>query len=316
MKHDGHLSSVPEKRSARVRSRGCAARAARLPCLLGAALSSACVGAAPDGTVDPKSVATYDVARDAFEKGRLRDALSKVDEALETDPDNADAAYLGAIVHLAFCAKDASSTDCRFGDAERYAKQALAAQPEMRDAKNTLGVILVHLERYDDAIAVLKPLTGDILYASPEKSWGNLGWAYLEKGEIDLAIDALLRSVGAQPTFCVGNFRLGLAYEKKGDAAAAHAAFTRALETDRPGCKELQEAWEARGRAATKLGNLDGARGDYGACRELSASSASGRRCDASLRSLPASSPAPSSPAPEPSSPAPEPAPPSSAPKP
>ena len=33
----------------------------------------------------------------------------------------------------------------------------------MRDARNVLGVILVHEKKYDEAIGVLRPLTEDML---------------------------------------------------------------------------------------------------------------------------------------------------------
>lgn len=269
-----------------------------------AALAPAC--ASNDGAAaDPKSVAVYDVARDEYGKGNLREALAKVREALQTDANNADAAYLGAIIHLAFCEKDPASSDCQFAEAERYARKALESSPDMRDARNTLGVILVHEKRYDDAIEVLKPLTEDILYGSPEKSWGNLGWAYLEKGQVDPAVDALLRSVAAQPRFCVGNFRLGLAYEKKGDAKAARAALTRAIETDAR-CGRIQEAWEARGRTAMKLGSKEDARADFVKCTELGKTTPSGTRCEGQLRQLgPSNSPPPTEPAPAEPPPAP-----------
>ncbi len=247
---------------------------------------SACFASGPQET-DPKSVAIYDVANDSFRKGQLRDALSKVNEALEADRDNVDAAHLGALIYLAFCARDAQSSDCHFADAAKLAKLAVDKGPEFREAKNTLGVILIHQKKYDEAIAVLKPLAEDILYGSPQVSWGNLGWAYLEKGSVDEAIDALRRSVAAQPSFCVGNFRLGLAYEKKGQSKLGYDAFGRAVETERPGCKKIQEAWEGRGRIAKKLGLVDEARVAFSQCVELSKSSTIGARCSGALRSLP-----------------------------
>lgn len=248
---------------------------------------AACGGAQQVAHADEtRSLAEYDLARDAFQNGRLREALAHVEKALELDEDNADAAYLGAVVLLGFCASDARSSDCRFDSAEKMARRALEANPEMRDAKNTLGVILVHQGRYDEAIAVLKPLTEDILYASPEKSWGNLGWAYLLKGRNDEAIDALSRSVAAQPLFCVGHYRLGLAYEKRGELDLAHEALTRAVETDQPECKRLQDAFDARARVAAKRGLLDEARADLERCRDIASMTPVGQRCAAQLQKL------------------------------
>jgi len=258
--------------------------------LVGGGLLAGCLGGGSDsGPADARSVAEYDVARDLFSKGQFRESLVKVEEALEFDSTNADAAYLGSVIMLAFCARDAASTDCRFNEAERYAKKAIEANADMRDAKNTLGVILVHEKRYDEAIAVLKPLAEDIFYGAPQNSWGNLGWAYLEKGEADLAIDALRRSVAAQPAFCVGHYRLGLAFEKKGEMQAAREALSRAIEVDRPECRGLQDAWEARARVASKQGAADDARSDYQHCEEIAPNTPLGRKCAAAALSSKAS---------------------------
>lgn len=240
------------------------------------------------GPTDPKSVAIYDVAADEFRKGHLREALSKVNEAIEADSNNAEAAHLGALIYLAFCAKDVTSPDCRFDAAEKLARSAVDNDENSGEARNTLGVVLIHKKQYDDAIEVLKPLTANILYGSPQTSWGNLGWAYLEKGSYDDAIDALRRSVASQPAFCVGNFRLGSAYEKKKDLRAAKEAYRRTVETDRPGCKGIQEAWEGKGRTEAGLGLVAEARTSFGRCADLSRSTESGTRCEVALKGLPA----------------------------
>lgn len=232
---------------------------------------------------DRKALAEYDLAREAFEGGRLREALAHVERSLALDESNADVHYLGAVLLLAFCAADETSTDCRFGEAEGHARAALEAAPDMRDAKNTLGVILVHEKKYDEAVSVLKPLAEDILYGSPEKAWGNLGWAYLLRGNTDEAIDALRRALATQPLFCVGNYRLGLAYEQKRDFALAEEALTKALETDRPECKKLQDGFAARARVSKALGKAEQAKADLEKCRDVAPQSIVGKRCAAEL---------------------------------
>jgi tetratricopeptide (TPR) repeat protein len=237
-------------------------------------------------SAEQQAVAEYDLANDAFRRGRLREALGHARKAIELNEDNAEAHYLAAVILLGFCATDERSSDCRFGEAEKHARGALGANPEMREAKNTLGVILVHEGKYDDAIGVLKPLANDILYAYPENSWGNLGWAYLLRGSADEAIDALRRAVAAQPLFCVGHYRLGLAYEKKGELNLAREAFTRALDTDRPDCRKLQDAYGARARVAQKQGFKEEAQADLEHCRDLARTTAAGQRCAAQLQAL------------------------------
>jgi Tfp pilus assembly protein PilF len=205
-------------------------------------------------------------------------------DAVELDSENADAHHLAALLYLDLCHR--SLDDCRLGEAERHARRAVAVQDEHREAKNTLGVVLIHRKKYDAAIAVLKPLTGDILYQTPENAWGNLGWAYLEQGSTDLAIDALRRSVAAQPLFCVGNYRLGVAYEKKRQPSQALSSLTRALETDHPACAALQEALFARARVLAKLGELNDARDDLDRCVALEKSSSTAKDCASMLVKL------------------------------
>jgi Tfp pilus assembly protein PilF len=263
------------------------AAASVLGCALSAViLASACVPTS--GPASPsdeqRSTAESQLAGDALANGRLREALDHVQKALKLQSDNADAAYLGANVLLAFCALDEASSDCRLKDAEAFARETLKHAPEHRDAKNALGVILVHEKRYDEAIAILKPLSEDLVYARPEIAWGNLGWAYLQRGSLDEAVDALRRAVAVQPLFCVGQYRLGLAFEKKGDLAAARESFTKAVETDQPACKRLQDAFSARARVLARAGFKEEARADLQRCRDLSRETPIGQKCAAQLQ--------------------------------
>jgi len=165
-------------------------------------------------------------------------------------------------------------------------RAALAVDPEMRDAKNALGVVLVHRDKPKEAIKVLEPLARDMLYRSPEKAWGNLGWAYLEAKKVDDAIDALKRAVAAQPLFCVGHYRLGLAYEKKREYSAARHSLTRALSIEEGGCARLQDALYARARVSQKLGMRAEVRQDLKQCRDLATVTPAGRACATRLRTL------------------------------
>ncbi|MBI5536217.1 MAG: tetratricopeptide repeat protein [Deltaproteobacteria bacterium] len=224
--------------------------------------------------------AECDVARDLFvNRGQPRAAISHALKAMDLNQDNAEAAHLTALIYLYFCAT--SSVDCHLDKAEKYARLAVKNRDGFREAQNTLGVVLVHQGRYDDAISVLKPLTQDIQYATPENAWGNLGWAFLLKGEADRAIETLRQAVALQPEFCVGQYRLGLAYEKKADFKSARDFYSRALETDRPECKGLQDAYAARARVSARIGAADDARSDLERCRQLGSDTPAGRECAA-----------------------------------
>ena len=70
------------------------ARGARQQRLVGviAPLTLVCCAATAGGAqgADQRSIAEYDLARDAFQNGRLREALEHVEQALSHDEDNAD----------------------------------------------------------------------------------------------------------------------------------------------------------------------------------------------------------------------------------
>jgi len=251
------------------------------------ALAISCAAGRGRGATGPdserQSDAELDIARDLFiVRHSPRGALAHAQKAVDLNDENADAHHLKALIFLSFCA--ASSIECRLPEAERAARRALQIRKDYREAQNTLGVTLIQEKKYDDAILVLKPLAGDILYQTPWDAWGNLGQAYMEKGRLDEAIDALNRSIAAEPRFCVGNFRLGLAYEKKGDLVAAREALSRAVDTNRPECQVFQDAFEARARVFAKSKNCDLARSDWERCIKIAADTPAGRRCAASLK--------------------------------
>jgi type IV pilus assembly protein PilF len=254
--------------------------------ILTAAVAAGCAastGKGPDGDPERMSRSEYDVALDLWlRQQRPREALEHALGAVELDDENHEAAHLVALIYLDFCRR--TPDDCRLKDAERHARLALEAKPDFREAKNTLGVILIHEKRYRAAIETLKPLTADILYQTPENAWGNLGWAYLDSGQTKLAIEALRRSVAAQPLFCVGYYRLGVAYHRNHQSRQALEALTQALETDDPRCKRLQAAMSERARIRLELGESEAAREDLDACVRLSRSTRAGKEC-AAMRS-------------------------------
>lgn len=263
------------------RSRGGAPRLL----LLVSSLISACSAAQSAGPAqDPESqsIAEYDIARDLWlNRGQPREALDHVLKAVELDDDNADAAHLAALLYLDFCRQGVEA--CRLAEAERHARTALELKADFREARNTLGVTLIHEQRYPDAIAVLLPLTEDMLYRTPENAWGNIGWAYLEQGQLPQAISALKRSVAAQPDFCVGYYRLGLAEERLGHHEQALDSFTRALSAAGGRCQGLQEAYAGRARLLTAMNRSGEAQGDLQTCVRLDKRTDAGRECLALL---------------------------------
>lgn len=234
---------------------------------------------------EAQSQAEYDLASDLWlQRNEPRQALEHGLKAIELDEDNADAHHLVALLYLDFCRRD--PRQCQLDQAEAHASDAIAVRKDFREAINTLGVILIHRKDYGRAVSTLKPLTEDILYQTPENAWGNLGWAYLELGQLDAALDALSRSVAIQPNFCVGHFRLGLARAKKKDFAGASAAYTNAVSVSDPRCKALQEAYLGRAQASVQLAQPEQAANDLAQCVALDATTPTGQSCQALMNQL------------------------------
>jgi type IV pilus assembly protein PilF len=232
-----------------------------------------------------QSEAEYDVAREFFGKHQYRAALDHARKAVELSDENAKAAYLTSVVYLAFCANEVNTPDCKLPEAERYARLAVKADDHFRDAKNLLGNVLILEKKYKDAIEVLEPLTKDPAYIESHLAWGNLGWAQTEAGQLDAAVLSLKNAV-TQPRFCVGHYRLGLAYEKKNDLPQAETSYSNALAVESPDCQGLQDAWDARGRVRLKLGRGAEAKTDFEKCREISPKTPTGALCTKALASL------------------------------
>jgi type IV pilus assembly protein PilF len=256
---------------------------------LGLALVSAlmlvmagCSAKGPPGAQSPErqSDSEYDLARDYFYRGEPRVALDHVQKAVALNDENGKALYFASTIYLWFCSTDRGLTapDCRMADAEKYARMAVKNDESFRDAKNLLGQVLILEGKYPEAIQVLLPLVNDPAYSSNFLAWGNLGWAQVLSGSVDVGISSLKNAV-TQSRFCVGHYRLGLAYEKNGDLSHAESSLTNAVQVDNPDCQNLQDAWEARGRIRVRLGKTADARSDFERCKAISAESPTGKKC-------------------------------------
>jgi Tfp pilus assembly protein PilF len=242
-------------------------------------------GTTGPGAADPEhqSIAEYNLGLDALTHSDFRVALSHALRAVQLDEQNARAAYLTSEVYLGFCTglREFADPDCRPADAEKFARRAVKLAPQYPDGKNLLGEVLIDEQHYPEAIEVLRPLTTDPSFSSIHLAWGNLGWAQVLSGDLDGGIASLKNSVAAEPRFCLGFYRLGVAYEKKGDLPLADANFSTAVDSE--ACKTLQGAFEERARVRQKLGQAELARTDFEHCKGLAPDSLAGKRCARSL---------------------------------
>ena len=240
-------------------------------------LGMAC-GASASGDSVVRAQKEYELAVGLLGEQNVPAAFEHLFKAVELDRSNPEPHQLLGNLYML-------RGDLAQAEQELLKSKALAEKnpsygpPFVCEVENSLGVVMVHQRRYDDAIALLRATAANSLNRTPYLAWGNLGWAYSEKQQYKEAIEALLQSVRHQPRFCLGYYRLGKAYLQIRDFERAEVALTHGLEVSDEGCKSLQDAWHLRGETRAKLGRRQEAIADFERCVELSADSLAGRAC-------------------------------------
>lgn len=261
------------------------ARAVRLITRIALPLAAAGVvacGPAGGASAVVRGQKEYELAVGLMGEQNVAAAFEHLFKAIELDPKNPEAHLL--LGNLYLLREDFAKAEPELREAKELGEENDAyGPPFVAEVENSLGVVLVHLKRHDEAIALLRSAASNILNRNPHLAWGNLGWAYYEKGQYNEAITALTQSVRQQARFCLGFYRLGKTYVAVRDFERAEDALTRCLEVADEGCKTLQDAWHLRGEARAKLGLRQDAIADFERCVELSSDSEAGRACQGYL---------------------------------
>lgn len=219
----------------------------------------------------------YELGAAMLQEGNEPGALEALFQSVQADPENVDAHYLLGAVFLVRGDLD---------KAEQHLTKCLQLRPRYPEAQNSLGVVYIHQGRYDEAIAILKTATADILYREPHMALGNLGWAYMSKGDTALAVRALKRAVFLQPRFCVGHYRLGDAYFRRHEYDQAVRSLESAVAVDDEACQRLQDAFRLLGLSRMHLRDREAALTDFGKCRDIDPETPEGRECQSYVQSL------------------------------
>ena len=246
----------------------------------------ACAGGPSRDQVD-RSQREYQLGVGLWGERNAPGAFEHVLEAIELDPDNAEAHhFLGNLFWIV--RRD-------FARAEHHLREALRANTAVpgptglaADVKNSLGVMMIHARRYDEAVVTLREAASDLMNRQPAVSWANLGWAYHEADDNARALEALTQAVQMSPQLCVGWFRLGQVRASQDEWQPALDALDRALEVEDPTCAANQMAWRLRGEVHAQLGHRDEALRDLERCVELSSDTEDGQACRRLLGASPA----------------------------
>jgi len=202
-------------------------------------------------------------------------AIRHLTRAIEANPANDDAQYLLGTIRLGRGELDQAEVNLRAAVRLRGPDRPAARV----EALNSLGVLRRQQKRPQEAVVCLEEAAGEVLNREPWLALGNLGWAYIELGELDKAIETLRRALFDQPLFCVGLYRLGQAYYLNGDYTNAAANLKGAVDVKQGGCEKMQDAHHLLGMTYLRLDRVEEARDALTRCEEIDPVSEIGVAC-------------------------------------
>ena len=249
-----------------------------------ACLALGCVTASSAGTPDgERSFRELQLAASLREEGQTASAIEHLHQALDLDPKNAEAHLLLGFIQME--RRDYQKADEHLNTAIKLLEKQKRGGSTLAEARNIHGLCLIELDRYEDAILVLRQSATDELNTAPHLAWGNLALAQLGQGEYQEAVKSAMEAIRIQPRFCVGYYTLGQAFFHLQQLKDAERALVSALEAD-PSCStspQLQGAWRLRGEVRARLGHRRDAVADLEQCVELDPYSNDGRMCQTLL---------------------------------
>jgi type IV pilus assembly protein PilF len=210
-----------------------------------------------------------------YDEGNVLAAIRNLVRSIETNPKNDQAHYLLGIIRLSRNELD---------EAQKHLRETIRLRTDrdpagLAGAQNNLGVVLIHQKRYAEAIEVLQASAAEVMNREPWLAYGNLGWAYIETGEYEKAVEVLKRAMFDQPKYCVGLFRMGQAQYLKHDYEAAESSLRKAISIEEPGCNQIQEAYHLLGMACIREEKIEEAKAALVRCEEIDEVSIIGLKC-------------------------------------
>jgi Tfp pilus assembly protein PilF len=179
-------------------------------------LLPACVTAQRQADAN-KAETHYKLGISYLDKDQINEAFIEFQKAIQLNPGHKESLNLLGYISARFK---------KYDDAVNFYKRAISISPDYSDAMNNLGVAYVELGNWDDAIKYFKMALKNPVYATPEKPYLNMGYAYYKKGDYASATNAVNEVIDRYPKGMpqfnyFPNYILGLIYVKLGKTDAA-----------------------------------------------------------------------------------------------
>jgi len=177
-----------------------------------------------------------------IEKGKVDEATAHYQEALKINPNSAKAHFnLGS----AFQQKD------RLDEAITHYREALEIEPDYAEAHNNLGNVLRQTGKVDEAITHFQKALE--INPDDQRAHNNLGTALQEEGRMDEAITQYQEALEIRPDFAEAHNNLGNALLQKGNVGEAITQYQNALQIN----PDYVDALNNLGSALRQKGRVD-----------------------------------------------------------
>ena len=138
-------------------------------------LLSGCATSSVNTAKQKKLSTSYaQLATSLIVSGHYPEAIKEFQNSIRINPQNFSAHHNLAIAYMAIERLDL---------AEQSIKDALNINPDYTKAQNTLSKIMIEKKEYDRAIRLALLTLQDLTYSEVDKSYENIGLAYLKKGQ-------------------------------------------------------------------------------------------------------------------------------------
>ena len=127
--------------------------------------------------------------------------------------------------------------------ARQFFAQAIELDPTYADAFHNLGSAYAEQAKWEDAIVAYRKALAQTIYASPENTYNNLGYAYWALDRRKEAEEAFRSALQLEPKLVPSHFWLGVLLEKEGRKDEARRHFQAARDLD-PGSMLGKQAAE------------------------------------------------------------------------
>jgi len=192
--------------------------------LVAIALLPACATTTQDDEIRKlEARSAYESGVKSIADGHVPLGLASLHQAVELEPQNA--LYRNAVGAVLL-------NIGRFPDAQLDFQKAVELDPTYADAFHNLGSSLAEQGKWEEAIAAYKKALAQTIYASPQNTYNNLGYAYWALDRRKEAEDAFRAALQLDPKLVPSHFWLGVLLDKEGRKAEAKAHFQAARDLE------------------------------------------------------------------------------------